>query len=291
VARRAGAVSFGARPPGQDSTRVTTFARIALAFVTLAIPVVAQDGAPVQVRMAVPFSVGERAEYNLKFGFIHAGTGFTEVVKVDSVRGREAWHTMFRVRGGIPGFRVDDRFESWMDVVSLASLRHWQSLDEGPNERERKYEIYPERGVFTQGDQAPQPTVEQPLDDGSFIYFLRTIPLEVDSVYEFNRYFRPDRNPVKIVVLRRERIRVPVGTFNTIVVRPIIKTRGVFAENGRAEIWLSDDANRLMIQMKTHVKFGTLALYLKSYRPGVKPDSIKADSTGRDTTKRDTIKP
>jgi hypothetical protein len=291
VARRAGALPQRARDEGQDGANVTTYARLALTFVTLAIPVVAQDGAPAPiVRKAVPFSVGERAEYSLKYGILHAGVGLTEVVAVDSVRGREAWHTVFRVRGGIPGFRVDDRFESWMDVASLASLRHWQSLDEGPNERERKYEIFPERGVYIQGDQEPQPTVETPLDDGSFIYFLRTIPLEVGVTYEFNQYFRPDRNPVRIVVLRRERIRVPAGTFNTIVVRPIIKTRGVFAENGRAEVWLSDDPNRLMIQMKTHVKFGTLALYLKSYRPGVKPDSTRADSTRRDTTKRDTTK-
>jgi len=254
------------------------WSRVALAFFTLAIPVAAQNGttAPDTVRrMAVPFKVGERAEYNLKYGIFHAGVAVTEVLPFDSVRGRQTWHTVFRLRGGMLGFRIDDRFESWMDVGSLASLRHWQDLDEGPNERERHYEIYPERGVYVQGTQEPQPTVELPLDDGSFVYFIRTIPLEVGKEYSWDRYFRPDRNPVRVVVLRRETVTVPAGTFKTLVVRPIIKTRGVFAEGGRAEIWLTDDTNRLMVQMKTRVSFGTLTLYLRSYRPAAPVDSTK----------------
>jgi hypothetical protein len=110
-----------------------------------------------------------------------------------------------------------------------------------------------------------------PLDDGSFLYFLRTIPLEVGKEYSFDRYFRPDRNPVRIQVLRRERIRVPAGTFDAVVIRPIIKARGVFSENGRAEVWLTDDSRRLMIQMKSHMRLGSLSLYLKSYRLASSP--------------------
>jgi hypothetical protein len=272
---------------------VTSWRRVTLVLFSLAIPVVAQDSttAVVVKRHPVPFAIGERAEYNLKYGFIHAGVAVTEVLAIDSIRDRQAWHTVFRLRAGIPGFRVNDRFDSWMDVTNLASLRHWQDLDEGPNERERKYEIYPERREYVYGTQDPQPSVELPLDDGSFIYFLRTIELEVGKVYEFDRYFRPDRNPVRIQVLRRERIKVPAGTFNTIVVKPIIKTRGVFAENGRAEVWLTDDSLRLMVQMKTHVKFGTLGLYLRSYQPATKIDSVRRDTVRHDSTRRDSTKP
>jgi len=268
--------------------------RIALAFVTLAIPVAAQNGAsvhvavPEQQRKAVPFNVGERAEYNLKYGIIHAGTAVVEVLPFDTVRGKTTWHTVFRLRGGIIGYRINDRFDSWMDVYTLASLRHWQDLDEGPNERERRFEIFPDRKEFVQDKQEPQPSVELPLDDGSFVFFLRTIPLEVGKEYSFDQYFRPDRNPVRIQVIRRERISVPAGTFNTIVVKPIIKTRGVFAENGRAEVWLTDDTTRLMVQMKTHVKFGTLTLYLKSYRAGDKPVAVPHDTVRRDSVKPDT---
>ena len=253
-------------------------ARLALTLLALAFHVGAQDGTPaVVVRAAVPFGVGERAEYNLKYGIIPAGSGVTEVVAIDSIRGRETWHTSFRVTGGVPGYRVRDRFESWMDVETLASLRHRQETREGSRERERQFEIYPDRRVYVENDREPMPTVEQPLDDGSFLYFIRTIPLEVGQEYSFDRYFRPDRNPVRVQVLRRERVSVPAGTFNAIVIRPIIKTKGVF-ENGRAEVWLSDDSSRLLLQIKSKMRIGSLNLFLRSFSPGTARDSGKRDS-------------
>lgn len=232
-----------------------------------ALPAQTASAASPTARAPVPFGVGERAEYQVKFGILSVGTGVMEVSGIDSLRGREAWHTLFRIRGGVPGYRVNDRLESWIDTRTLSSLRHWQELSEGNRDRERKFEIYPERGVYVEGDREPQPTVERPLDDGSFLYFIRTIPLEVGQEYSFDRYFRPDRNPVRIQVLRREEIRVPAGTFRTIVIRPIIKSKGIFSENGRAEIWLTDDDNRLMVQMKSQLKFGSINLYLKGFRP------------------------
>jgi hypothetical protein len=61
-------------------------------------------------------------------------------------------------------------------------------------------------------------------------------------------------------------VRVPAGTFDAIVVQPIIKTTGIFSEGGQAEIWLSDDDKRMMLQMKSRLSFGTLNLFLRSYR-------------------------
>ena len=95
--------------------------------------------------------------------------------------------------------------------------------------------------------------------------------LTVGQTYSFDRYFRPDRNPVRITVLRRERITVPAGTFDAIVLQPIIKTKGIFSENGHAEIWLSDDDRRIMLQLKSKLSFGSLNLYLKSYFPSPNP--------------------
>lgn len=219
-------------------------------------------------RAAVPFAAGERADYSVKYGPFSVGSGVMEVIGLDTIRGLQAWHTIFRVRGGVPGFRVNDRMESWMDATTLASLRHRQELSEGSRERERQFEIFPEKGVYTEDGGEPKPTVALPLDDGSFLYFLRTIPLEIGKEYTFDRYFRPDRNPVRIQVLRKETVKVPAGTFDAVVIRPMINAKGVFSENGRAEVWLTDDTRRLMVQMKSHLKFGSLNLYLKSYRPG-----------------------
>jgi hypothetical protein len=73
---------------------------------------------------------------------------------------------------------------------------------------------------------------------------------------------------VRIRVLRREKVRVPAGEFDAIVVQPVFKTKGIFSENGRAEVWLSDDDRRIVLQMKSSLSFGSLNLYLKSHTPG-----------------------
>ena len=225
-------------------------------------------------RARVPFGVGERMEFEVRFGRLKVGNAHMEVVALENLRGRTAWHTAFWVQGGNFLYRVNDVYESWIDAETLSSLRFIQELDEGGRNTTRKFEIYPERSIFIQTNKKEwkeEPSVSNPLDDGSFLYFIRTIPLEVGKTYDFNRYFRPDRNPVRIKVLRKERVRVPAGTFNAIVIQPVIKTKGIFSENGHAEIWLSDDDRHIMLQLKSRLSFGSLNLYLKSYYPSPSP--------------------
>jgi hypothetical protein len=245
-------------------TSAVARALFALAFGALVAPNVQAQNTPARV----PFELGETLTYDLRFGAIKVGTSRLRVVGQESVRGRPTWRVRFTVSGGTFFYKVNDVYESWMDVVTLNSLRYVQDLEQGSRDRERTFEIFPDRAVYTEASRptVERPSVDNPLDDGSFLYFIRTVPLEVGRSYTFNRYFRPDRNPVVIRVLRRERVKVPAGEFDAIVIQPIIKTSGIFAEGGQAEIWLSDDSERMMLQMKSRLSFGTLNLYLRSYR-------------------------
>jgi hypothetical protein len=223
----------------------------------------------VQPRMVVPFDTGEKLTYDVRFGGIKVGTGRMEVVGTQDVRGREAWHTRFTVKGGIPFYKVNDRIESWIDTRTFESLQFLQDLQEGRRDKERFYEIYPDKATYSEkGEVEHAPSVSDPLDDAAFMYFVRTIPLEVGQTYDFNRYFRPDRNPVQIRVLRKETVKVPAGSYRTIVIQPVIKSKGIFSEKGHAEMWLTDDSRRLLVQMKTDLSIGSLNLYLRGYVPG-----------------------
>jgi Protein of unknown function (DUF3108) len=216
----------------------------------------------------LPFSTGELLEFQVKFGSLSVGSARLEVVGLETVRGVPTVHTIFSVRGGVPFYRVNDRYESWFDPRDLSVLRAVQNVDQGPYERDRHFEIYPESKTFTENDKPAEPSVAGALDEGAFIFLVRTMPLEPGQTYEFSRYFRPDRNPVKIQVSRRERVKVPAGEFQTVVVQPTIKARGIFSEGGRAEVWFSDDSSRAVVQLKTKMKVGSLSLLLKGRRPG-----------------------
>jgi len=242
-----------------------------LGFLALAVPHAAARAQSPSHVLKVPYAVGERLEYDVKFGKLRVGSGSMEVMGVEDVRGIEAWHTVYQVHAGNFFYRVNDQLESWIDRATGNSLRFKQDLNEGRRDVEHVFEIFPERSAFIEQGDTLEKSVRNPLDDGAFLYFLRTIPLVVGETYTFERYFRPDRNPVTIKVLRKERIEVPAGTFDAIVVQPVIKTKGIFSENGHAEVWLADDPSRIMLQMKSGLSFGSINLYLKSYRPAPAP--------------------
>lgn len=221
--------------------------------------------------LTVPFSVGERAEYDVKFGSIRVGTASTLVKSVENIRGIPAWHTVFQLKGGTFFYHVDDVFESWIDRATFSSLRFYQTQQEGSTDRQKRYEIYPDRAKYVEMDKDPpreHEGVSNPLDDGSFLFFVRTLPLEVGHTYESNRYFRPERNPIRVKVVRKETIEVPAGKFDCVVLQPVIKTPGIFSENGKAEVWVSDDSRHIVVQLKSKLTFGSINLYLKSYTPG-----------------------
>jgi hypothetical protein len=253
-----------------SSIHLATVSRAILASALIARPALAQEtdriapAAETSERVTT-LMVGERLEYDVRFGKLRVGRGSMEVRETTDVRGREAWHTVFAVRGGIPFFRVDDRLESWIDTRRFTSLRVSQHTNEGRYHRERHVEFFPERSTMLENGEGgrEEPTVDEPLDEGALLYYLRTLPLNVGDRYALDRYFRPDRNPVRLEVVRRERIEVPAGTFETIVIRPTIRSSGIFSENGQAEVWVTDDDRHLMVRMTAKLSFGTLSLSLR----------------------------
>ena len=234
----------------------------------LSVALLAPVGA-IQSQRPVPFQVGEELVFKATFGIIPAGTAKMRVESIDTVRGRPAYHITFAIDGGIIGFRIHDRYESWMDVETLSSLRHKQQISEGRYKRNTTYEIYPELGQYQKNDEPVQASVDNPLDDGSFVYALRAMAVGVGDTLRVDRYFRPDRNPVVLVGSRREKIDVGAGSFFALVIRPSIKANGIFGENGEAEVWFSEDERRIPLKIKSKFAKFSLNLSLESFVPGL----------------------
>ncbi|HEX6307449.1 MAG TPA: DUF3108 domain-containing protein [Longimicrobiales bacterium] len=222
---------------------------------------------------SVPFGPGEKLSYRITYGILgKRGNAFTEVKAVESIRGNPAYHLAFHMKGGALGWNMNDLQESWLDVQELYSHRFKQDLNQSTYERLRTLDFYPAERVWRRVEKVDSGRLasDLPLDDVSFLYWSRTLPLEVGNTYEFRRYFKEDGNPVVLRVLRRERVKVPAGTFNTIVVRPIIRTSGLFSDGGQAEVYYTDDDRRLIVLVKTRMSIGTMQLQLEQYTPGEK---------------------
>ncbi len=234
-----------------------------LALICAASPAAAQSADTLSLVQRFP--VGETLVYDGRFGFIQVGQAAMQVVSVDTIRAVPTLHIAFIIQGGTFFYRLNDRMDSWIGLNDFASRRFRQDFDEGGRQRYAAYEIFPDSGFYRQaGVDTAMATSPNPLDDAAFFYFARTVPLEVGKRYEFDRYFRPDRNPVVLEVLARDTIDVPAGRFPTVVIKPTIKGKGILADASEPRMWLSDDDRRVMVQLKTRFPFGTITFRLKS---------------------------
>jgi hypothetical protein len=195
------------------------------------------------------------------------GSGTLEVAGMDTVRGVETFRLRFRLQGKTMFYSLDDALESWIGSSDLTSRRFVQNFVENDRTTQRHYEIYPDSGFYREEggkNTDPQPTPAQPLDDAAFFYFVRVTPLEVGKTYRFDRYFRKDVNPVTIEVVKRESMELPDGAkVPCLVLHPTIDTKGLFSKRSETRIWLTDDARRLPVQIRTKFPFGTITLRLK----------------------------
>ena len=221
----------------------------------------------------VPFGVGERAEYSVTLGlFGDVGEGSMEVVGVDTVHGHPTYHLRFDLEGGVAFAKVDDTLEAWLDVAGLFTRRIHQDQHEVNYERNRWYDLYPDSMFYQRRSTGARDTLasRQPLDEVGFLYWVRTLPLEVGETYTFNRYYKRSGNPVRLKVLRKETIRGEGGAdIPVVVVQPLIKTSGLFGEGGEAEVYFTDDWRRILVKMTSKVPvIGRLGLTLTNYTPG-----------------------
>jgi hypothetical protein len=226
--------------------------------------------ADAQTPVPLPFSVGEEATYQVRLGGLSMGRGSLAVTGLADVHGASTFHTVMTITGGNALVRVNNRLESWIDTRGIFSRRYHENKHEVRYRRNRTYDFFPESRTFRRenGDTGSIPT-SQPLDDLSFLYYARTLPLEIGARYTVPRYFKADGNPVVLEVLRRETVDVPAGRFRTIVVRPIIQTDGLFGEGGRAEVYFSDDQYRIPVLIRSRVPVvGSLTMHLRTFRPG-----------------------
>jgi hypothetical protein len=206
--------------------------------------------------------VGERLQYDAKFGFLTIGGAELSVAGIDTVRGDSALHIRFVIQGHALLYSLHDEWDSWVGLSDFTSRRFIQNQEEGNRQYRNAYDIYPDSGYYRrEGVDSLFPTSPQPLDDAAFFYFVRTVDLSPGR-HEFDRYFKPDRNPVVLDVVGRDTIDVPAGRFDCIVVRPVIKGGGIFKEGAEGRLWISDDAYHRVVQIKSKFFFGSLTFRL-----------------------------
>lgn len=218
--------------------------------------------------LKINVQVGERLTFNARVNSFNAGKATVSVEGIEMVRGTPTFHTIFDIRGRVLFKRFANHYESWFDTTNIVTLRHSQKTDDV----DKKYEFFPDKRMYVKnGDGIENPSVSMPLDECSFLYYLRSLPLDVGKTYTVDRYYYADKNPIVVTVLRKEHIKVPAGEFDAIVLKPVIKSNGLFSVKSDAEVWLADDPFHTLLRLKSGLSLGTLYLELKEIERPTSP--------------------
>jgi hypothetical protein len=103
---------------------------------------------------------------------------------------------------------------------------------------------------------------ETTLDPLSSFYYVRTLPLEVGKSVFIDIFDSKKLYKAEVRVLKREVIETSAGTFKTVLIKPIVRSEGIFFRKGDILIWLTDDTSKIPVMLKTKVGLGSVKAVL-----------------------------
>lgn len=221
-----------------------------------------------QATRGLPFSVGERLTYKVsvaKLGTV--GRGAMWIEGPVEIRGVSTYLLRFDFSAGKGPVKAMDQTSSWLDPARMTAQRYSKREKHMLARHDERVEIFPSEKRWTNsaGEHGTSPT-DTPLDELSFMYFIRTLPLADRTTYRFDRHFDAARSPTSVTVIRREQVKTGIGSFRTILVEMRVKDPRRYKGEGVIRINLTDDAARLPVRIESSMPVvGSAVMTLESY--------------------------
>jgi hypothetical protein len=226
----------------------------------------------------MPFDVGEKLSYDLRFLGVTAATFDTEVQPFKEVSGRKVYQLHARaktVKLFELVYRADDRINSFWDYESLYSLRFSMDLDESKQSRKviELYDYEKNRSFYwNRIDHVEKGFIEQKenhdikpwsQDALSSLFYLRAAPLPLEAGKDFRMSIVVDGKPWDTVVryLRTEHV-FAAGAKREARVYHLENYQNGELKNRENTLWLSTDAHRYILRLETKLKVGKFAVAL-----------------------------
>jgi hypothetical protein len=215
----------------------------------------------------------EELEFEVKWGFIKAGKATLSMADRVTLMGRPAYRLISQAVSSrfIDRFhKVRDYNESWMEVGQMRSLGYFKHMREGTY-GEDTFVVYDHNAKTFKSRKVrldrPLKEVTGPIppkvqDVLSALYYTRTKELKVGGEYVLD-VNTGENWPMLIKVLRKATIKVPMGTYDCLVVQPVLREQGIFIQKGHDMlIWMTDDGRHTPVHVEVEVFIGHISANL-----------------------------
>jgi hypothetical protein len=207
--------------------------------------------------------VGERFVYHVSTTKLHAsGSASMWVEGPIDLRGSNIFVLHSDLKLGVGPLKAMSSAESWIDPLRMTALR-FHKLERRPfASAEESVELFPEDRHWqdARGRSGESPT-DAPLDELSFLYYVRTMPLLDDTAYSVNRHFSAERNPISVRVLGHEVVNTRAGSFSTIVVEMRVKDEARYHGSGVIRLNLTEDRARVPVRIQSELPMVGMAVF------------------------------
>lgn len=214
----------------------------------------------------VPFSPGEKLTFQVRWAFIPAGEAVLQVFPIETMNGRKVYHFALSARS-YPVidliYKVRDRIDAYTDEKLTHSILY-KETKEGKRKRKVVVSFNWEKGEAQRSNfgekRAPIPVKPGTFDPLSVYYALRLHDLKENMEIE-----KPLTDGKKWIlgrarVVKREKVTVLSGTYDTYLVEPTLEhIGGVFkkSKDAKLQIWVTADARRIPVKIKSKVAVGS----------------------------------
>jgi hypothetical protein len=216
---------------------------------------------------SLPFGVGERLTYHVRVDKMRAsGRGTMWIEGPIEFRGTSTLLLRSAVEVGIGPIKAINHTDSWLDASRMTSLRFEQRHRYLWSRRNSDVDVYPEemRWAGSKGDSGVSLS-DTPLDELSFIYYIRTLALEPDNAWSLNRHFDAVRNPVCIRVLGRETLSTVLGETAVVVTELRVKDPR-FTGEGVIRLFMTENSDRVPVRIESSLPgMGSAVFTLESF--------------------------
>lgn len=221
---------------------------------------------------ALAFRPGEELTYQVAYGIVPAGSWRLRVEELGEFEGRPAYHFVSKVESNESVsviYELESAEEAWFDATELHSLMYTRRSIENDKPRNRDYRFDQEQNLRITANGDTKPASPRAVDQLSIMYFIRLLPFEPGAKFALRNLADPEDNPLRIQVLKKERVKVPAGTFETYVLKLDFKTnQGVFKKGGENLLWVTADDRHMPIKLSSKIGLGKFRAELIEFSAG-----------------------
>ncbi len=230
----------------------------------------------------VAFGVGERLVYDVGYSFITAGEAMFQIPRIDTVNSRECYQVVFTVNS-TPTFsffyKVEDRYETLLDTKGIFPWRFTQKIREGKYRYDftADFDQLNNIAITKDGKYSIPPYVH---DAVSAMFYVRTLDFSKARPGQklfLQNFYKDSTYQLAVKFLGYQQVEVDAGTFNCVLVEPLMKEGGLFKSDGRIIIWMTNDERKIPVKVSTQVVIGSIDAELKEYSGINGPISAKVE--------------